>query len=241
MFNSNISQTMEAQATQTPQPNAARLRNMERFIQATGKNQADYQAWASQVGRQMHINSLDRLICAKLGIYTVAHLTKLPTRLPDIFWNEAQLDEYLLEHSQNPLELAKLWRHYKNEASLYVSVESVLAEYLNPFPKNDFEQHGDSNWLPDVAKGWFKQKGVNLDVQVDEINEVAPILVSIDDVIAFVRTWKPGTYKSPAQVMTERIEERFKELTTFKIKDYYAEHLMRSAGYEIPSADEVPF
>jgi len=97
---------MEAQATQTPQPNAARLRNMERFIQATGKNQADYQAWASQVGRQMHINSLDRLICAKLGIYTVAHLAKLSTRLPDIFWNEAQLDEYLLEHSQNPLELA---------------------------------------------------------------------------------------------------------------------------------------
>lgn len=190
----------------------------------------------------MHINTLDRIICAKLDIYTVAHLPQLPTRIPEIMWDEQQIDEHLLEHSENPYELARLWKTYRSEARMYVSVESVLAEYLNPFPKGDFEKNGDANWLPDVAKAWFKKSGVNLDVQVDEINEVASIRITMDEVIAFVRTCKPGTYKSPMQEMLERIEERFKEVTTFRIKDYYAEHLMRSSMLvHSASAEEVPF
>lgn len=217
-------------------------RNRERFIAATGKTEQEYQAWASQVGRQMHINTLDRLICAKLGIYTVAHLAQLPTRLPDVFWDEKQMDEYLLEHSENPLELAKLWQYYRNETRLFISAESVLAEYLNPFPKGDFERWGDPNNLSDVSKSWFKKSAVNLDVQVDEINEVAPIRITIDDVIDFVRKWKPGRYQSPAQEMLERIEERFKEVTTFRIKDYYAEHLIKSSMLiHSPSTEETPF
>ncbi|MEA5257213.1 hypothetical protein VB264_05400 [Arcicella aquatica] len=32
-------------------------KNMERYIQLTGKSEADYNAWATQVGRQMHINT----------------------------------------------------------------------------------------------------------------------------------------------------------------------------------------
>ena len=209
---------------------------------ATGKTSAEYDAWATQVGRQMHINSLDRLICAKFGIYTVAHLAQLPTQVPEIMWDEAQIDEHLLEYSENPLELAKLWRHYHNEARLFVSAESVLAEYLNAFPKADFGRWGDPNCLGDVSKSWFRKSGINLDVQVDEINEVAPIRITIDDIIEFVKKWKPGAYKSPAQEMVERIEERFKELTTFRIKEYYAEHLLRSSMLVQPAfTEEVPF
>ena len=226
------------QASTTPQ----RAKNKERFLTATGKTESDYQAWASQVGRQMHINSLDRLICAKLGIYTVAHLPQLPTVLPEDMWEENQVDEYLIANSVNPFELAKLWRYYHNEARMYVSVDSVLAEYLNPFPKTDFEKMGDANHLPDVAKAWFKKAGTNLDVQVDEINEVAPILVTIDDVLAFVRSHKPGCYQSPAQILVEQIEVRFKDVTTFRIKDYYAEHLLRSSIMTHPALTEtVPF
>lgn len=208
---------------------------------ATGKNEQEYQAWASQVGRQMHINTLDRMICAKLGIYTVAHLPQLPTRIPELMWDEAQIDEHLLAESENPLELAKLWKHYRNEARLFVSVESVLDEYLNPFPKGDFERWGDAHCLDSVNKKWFKKSGTNLDVQVDEINEVAPIKVTLDDIILFVQRWKPGTYQSPAQNMLERIEERFKELTSFRIKDYYADHLLRSSMHTHESTEEVPF
>lgn len=117
MFNSNILSKMEAQT-------ATRARNKERFMTVTGRSEQEYQAWASQVGRQMHVNTLDRIICAKLGIYTVAHLPQLPTRLPELMWDEAQVDEYLLANSENPLELAKLWQYYRNEARMFISVES---------------------------------------------------------------------------------------------------------------------
>ncbi|MCX6216392.1 hypothetical protein [Spirosoma sp.] len=217
-------------------------RNLDRFITATGKTEKEYQQWATQVGKQMHINTLDRIICAKLGIYTVAHLPQLPTCIPELMWDEQQIDEHLLANSENPLELARLWKTYHSEARMYVSVESVLAEYLNPFPKTDFEKNGDANWLPDVSKSWFKKTGINLDVQVDEINEVAPIRITMNDVIAFVRNWKPNAYKSPMQEMLERIEERFKAVTTFRIKEYYAEHLMRSSMLiHSASTEEVPF
>ena len=233
---------MEALTATPVRAGVPATRNRERFMAVTGKTEQEYEAWASQVGRQMHVNTLDRIICAKLGIYTVAHLAQLPTRLPELMWDEAQVDEHLLANSENPLELVKLWKHYRNEARMFVSAETVLAEYLNAFPKEDFEKNGDVNWLPDVAKSWFKKPGVNLDVQVDEINEVAPIRVTMDDVIDYVRKWKPGCFKSSAQEMLERIEERFKEVTTFRIKEYYADHLLRSSMMVHPAlTEEVPF
>lgn len=217
-------------------------RNLERFIATTGKTEKEYYEWASQVGRQMHINNLDRLVCAKLGIYTVAHLPQLITDLPEGLYDEADIDEYLINNSENPLELAKMWCSYRNEARMYVSVESVLAEYLAPIRKEDFERWGDSNHLAEVSKSWFKKTATNLDVQIDEINEVAPIQVTIEAAIEFIKKWKPGTYKSPFQEALGRIEARFKEITTFRIKEYYAEHLIKSSMLvHATQTDEVPF
>lgn len=236
MFNSNILRHMEA-LTAT----ATRPRNRERFMAATGRTAIEYQEWASRVGRQMHINTLDRLICAKLGIYTVAHLAQVPTELPESLFEMRDQDAYLIENSQNPLELARLWKHYRNEVSMFVSVESVLAEYLDQFPRENFERWGDSNKLDQVGKTWFRRSGTPIDVQVQEINEVAPITVSIEDVVDFVATWRIGSYRSPMEQTLRRIEERFREVTTFRIKDYYADHLISMVTYMVPSLNEVPF
>ena len=102
-------------------------RNLERFVAATGKTEREYQAWASEVGRRMHINTLDKMVCAKLGIYTVAHLALIPTPLPAGI-DPDRVDAYLLEHSENPLEIAKLWQ--QTGADAWVSVESVLGTLL---------------------------------------------------------------------------------------------------------------
>lgn len=216
-------------------------RNAERFMTATGKSENEYQAWATEVGRRMHINTLDKMVCAKLGLYTVAHLALIPTPLPAGI-DPDRVDAYLLEHSENPLEIAKLWQQAVADADAWVSVESVLDEHLAPFPKDDFERWGDKNWLPDVSRSWFKKGGRNLDVQVDEINAVAPAQISIDAVIDFVRTHKPNTYQSPALAMRDRLDDRFRELTGFRIKDYYVAHLIRSAYFSQPATIEtVPF
>ncbi|GAB3936961.1 hypothetical protein [Larkinella terrae] len=113
-------------------------RNLDRFLTTTGKSEKEYYEWASEVGRRMHINTLDKMVCAKLGIYTVAHLALMPTPLPpDI--DPERVDEHLFEQSQNPLEIAKLWQQACADADAWVSVESVLDEHLAPFPKEDFE------------------------------------------------------------------------------------------------------
>ena len=76
---------------------------------ATGKSENDYQARATEVGRWMHINTMYKMVCAKLGLYTVAHLVLIPTPLPAGI-DPDRVDAYLLEHSENPLEIAKLWQ-----------------------------------------------------------------------------------------------------------------------------------
>ncbi|OIN61176.1 hypothetical protein [Arsenicibacter rosenii] len=222
------------------QTTTARLRNQERFVQNTGKSEAEYQAWATEVGRRMHINNLDKLVCAKLNIYTVSHLAYLPTPTP-IDLPADEYDKYLADRTENPLELAQLWLKTKPDAQSWVSVQSILADNLRPFPKSDFELHGDPNWLPDVAKSWFRKDGLNLDVQIEEISAMSGRQITLQDAIDFVRAHKPGMYKNPAQLQLEYIEERFKNITTFRIKDYYAEHLLKSCYYVVPTFDEVPF
>lgn len=215
-------------------------RNMERFITATGKTENDYQEWASEVGRRMHINKLDSLVCAKFGIYSVGHLVHLPTELP-LGIPENEVDNYLIENSKNPYELGKLWVKTKTDAQAWTCKESTIANSLSFFPKTDFEKFGDKNHLPDVGRAWFKADGLNLDTQAMEMSENSGFEITVQDLIDFVMKWRPRTYKNPADVKVKQLEGRFKEVTTFGVKDYYVEHLMKMCYFQKPEIDELPF
>ncbi|MDI9870028.1 hypothetical protein [Flectobacillus roseus] len=215
--------------------------NLERYIQNTGKTEAEYKAWATQVGRKMHINTLDKLICATMNIYSVSHLSYLTTEISDLMSQE-QLADYLFEHSQNPLEIAQLWQSAKTEENAWLDKNSVINEYLKPFPKTDFERWGDKNWLADVSKSWFNKEGLNLDVQIQEMNHLYELEITIDDVLEFVRTYRRNTYSSPAAQKVRALESRFKELTSFALKDYYAEHLIKANTFtQTIQTEDVPF
>lgn len=204
-------------------------RNLNRFIEATGKSEADYDKWAKEVGKKMHIGTLDRLVCEKFGVYVISHLSLLPSELPnDIDFNDSA---EIIDNTRNPYELAKMWQDTKANAESWVCKESVLAEKLNVFPKEDFERWGDKNYLSDVSKKWFDKDAIHLDVAVETLNCDSSVKITIEDVIEFVKTYKPNTYKNPMQLMNERIEARFKEVTTFRIKDYYVEHLVKACEY----------
>jgi hypothetical protein len=218
-------------------------RNVDRFIASTGKTENDYNAWASEVGRKMHINKLDALVCAKLGIYTVAHLPYLPTEFPELM-TEKDAVAYLRENSINPYELGKTWLEAQADADAFVSKLSILNEHLRPFPKSDFERHGDVNKIGSVSRSWLKKDGVNLDVQLMEINDMNLYgeWITMEDAIDFVMQFRPGSYQNPAQILVEFIEYRFKEITTFAIKDYYVQHIIRMCEIIQPSDnDDVPF
>ena len=217
-------------------------RNVDRFIAATGKSEKDYYTWASEVGRKMHINKLDALVCAKLDLYTVAHLAYRSTQLPEgISLSEA--DDYLITHSTNPYELAKLWTAARTNAESWVSKESILADHLKAIPKADFETHGDPNHLVDVSRSWFRKDAVNLDVQLMEINDMHLYAewITVQEAIDFIMKYRPGSYKNPSQRILERIEVRFKSVTTFHIKEYYVQHLIRMCELEPIDVNELPF
>ncbi|MFN3378909.1 MAG: hypothetical protein ACK41O_05600 [Runella zeae] len=214
-------------------------RNMDRFMAMTGKSEKEYYEFATEVGRKMHINSLDKLICAKLNVYTVAHLVYVSTELP-FGISENEVDEFLIEHSQNPYELGKLWLNAQAEVDSWICKESIVANSLTCFPKGDFEKWGDPNHLPDVSKSWFNKEGIHLDTQAMEMSENSGFEIEVQDLIDFVMKWRPRTYKSPALLRKKRIEARWKEVTTFSLKDYYVSHLIRMCQFEKPEND-LPF
>ena len=214
--------------TKTPGRSAVSRRNIDRFLEATGKTEKDYYTWATEVGRRMHINKLDGLVCAKLEIYTVAHLVNRPTLIPEGM-PESEVDDFLGIHSENPYELAMLWKKVKGDAESWVSKESILNEWLTGIRKEDFERWGDKNHVADISKKWWSKEGLALDTRLQEINEMCLLMeeITTEDAIDFIRAHRPGGYVNPAQKLVKHIEERFKLVTTFRIKDYYVEHLLK--------------
>lgn len=236
---------MKSQVENVTLAKVTNMKNKERYLLVTGKTESDYEAFATQVGRRMHINSLDKLVCEKFGIYTVGHLNMIVTVLPNEEPWEAYA-KYVLENSENPLEIAELWLRCKADADSWMSRESIIDTFLSPFPKENFEQHGDKNWLSDVSKSWFLKEGLPMDTQIKEMNSVygfeEELQIGFDDVIEFVRTYRRNEYRNPEQVRLKEIEARFKEITTFQIKDYYVEHLIKMCRPSYTFTDEtVPF
>jgi hypothetical protein len=217
-------------------------RNLERFLEATGKTQQDYYTWATEVGRRMHINKLDALVCARLGIYTVAHLVEKPTPMPEDI-GLAELDEHLALYSENPYELATLWMRLQGDAQAWVSKESILNEWLTGIRKEDFEHYGDKNHAGDVSKKWWVKDSVALDAKLHEINDMQLLNEEItpEDAIDFIKAHKPNGYVNPVWKLVAAVESRFKEVTTFRIKDYYVQHLVNMCqGVRVELAD-APF
>ncbi len=216
-------------------------KNMERYIQVTGKSEADYNAWATQVGRQMHINTLDKLICAKMNIYSISHLSYLSTEINE-YMTPDLVDVYLFENSINPLEIGKMWKDAKLDAMAWMDKNSVIDEFLKPFPKADFERWGDKNVLGDVSKSWFSKSGLNLDTQVQEMNTVTGLGIEIEDVIEFVKTYRRNTYVSPPAQKVKALEERWRELTSFAVKEYYIDHIIKANSFQPAiETNDVPF
>lgn len=220
--------------------------NYERFIQKyEGTSEVDYTEFSKRTARKVVISRFDDDICEKFNIYSVSHLAYMQTEVPNDTWiEENEFEKYVLETTNNPYEIARLWLKLKNDAENYIDKESILAEYLVPFPKADFIRWGDSKCLCDVSRSWFKSDAVHLDVKVEELNANpnVPINIEIQDCIDFVRKYRPNSYKNPIQLQKEQLESRFKDLTGFYLKEYYAVHLIKSCEFVTVSVlSQTPF
>jgi hypothetical protein len=206
-----------------------------------GSNNEDYVRFARQTAMKVQVSKMDTEVCKILGLYSVAHLVHTQLEI-EYYIDEFEAEKYIIDHSNNALQLGLLWLKLKADTDAICDKMSVIDAYLSPFPKESFRRFGDVNWLKDVWKGWFSEKGICLDVQAIEIREVGGISVEIDDLISFVMNYKRGEYKSETVKMKEKIEVKWKDLFGFGIRDYYVEHLMKISNYSNVLGDVyVPF
>ncbi|MFD2934597.1 hypothetical protein [Spirosoma flavum] len=76
-----------------------------------------------------------------------------------------------------------------------------------------------------MANSWFHKEGTNLDVQAMEISEQYNGEVTVNDLVNYVRTWKPGKYRTVYRRQLDEIEGRGFDLFGFKLNKRYAESL----------------
>ena len=216
--------------------------NCQRHIEKyEGATEVNYVAFSKLTAQKVAISRMDSELCNRLNIYSVAHLFNFQTELPVELDSENEYHAYLLEKSDNIYEIAKFWKQAKADAESWSCKESIIDKHLPPFPKKCFERWGDKNWLKDVSKKWFNEKATQLDVLVEVISSDSSIEILIDDCIEFVKKYKPNTYKNPKQLEQEMLEKRFKEIAGFNIKDYYADHIIRSNEFCHAERLSVPF
>ena len=206
-----------------------------------GSTNDDYVAFARATARKVHVSRMDQIVCEVLEVYSINHLQFTQTEL-EFYMTEVDAREYELENSTNAYQLGRIWKELRADADAYYSKECVIDEFLSQFPKTSFERFGDSNWLKDVHRGWFSTKGLSLDTQLQEMISSSGLGIEMDDIVEFVKTYKRGEYVSAASKKLKALEEKWRGLFGFNIKEYYVEHLMKVCEFigEIED-NEVPF
>lgn len=210
--------------------------NFERHIKKHGEG-SDYESFAKRTAQKVTISRHDGFLCEKFNVYTIAHLAFVNATVPEHV--DLSNPEQIIDTTTNPYELAKMWKDLEADARNYVSKETVISEKFYGFKKADLERWGDKNW--NISKKWFFEDAIALDVKVEALSEECGMEINIDDVLEFVKSYRPGEYKNPRLQLKEKVEEKFKEVTGFQIKDYYAEHLIKSCEFVKVSIDQYPF
>jgi hypothetical protein len=206
-----------------------------------GSTNEDYVAFARATARKVHVSRMDQIVCEVSKVYAVNHLVHTQAEL-EFYMTEIEEREHLLDVSVNAYQLGLIWKQLKADADGYYSKMCVIDEFLGQFTKASFERFGDVNWSKDVHRGWFSEKALGLDVQLQEMNSSGGFVIKMDDLIDFVKTYRRNEYVSPARKKQRFLEEKWKGLFGFNIRDYYVEHLIKVCEFvEITEDIEVPF
>jgi hypothetical protein len=149
--------------------------------------------------------------------------TKYRTDVPP-FLRQHEEPDYIYENSQNPYEVCKQYLLALRKAE--GTKAAFIAENLCAFPEESFARFGDRNWLTDkIRVNYCKPDGIQIDVAAQEITASTGITTSPQDIVDFVVLYPagPGSYFKQS---VKRWEKLFHQLTTFTMKDYYAQYLI---------------
>ncbi|GAB3886044.1 hypothetical protein [Spirosoma agri] len=204
------------------------------FQKNEGATEAEYANFSSSVGQKIDTSHKHQ----QLLRFAMQFIPL--TVVPD-FFEDHEADDLLRTTSEHPLELSRIYLDLLSEERSDYSKEGAINDCLRPFPKTDFERWGDANWLSDVSNAWFDKEGSPLGTQAMEISEYYNGEVTENDLVEYVRTWKPGKYRTVHKRQLDELEARWLDLFGFKISKRYAESLTGLLDESKPEEIIVPF
>lgn len=204
------------------------------FKRKEGATEAEYAQYSTSVGHKIDTSHKHQ----QLLRFAVQFIPE--TQVPE-FFQAHEVDDLLRTTSVHPVELARIYLSLANEDRNDYSKGGAINDCLRPFPKDDFVRWGDKNWLSDVSNAWFHKEGTPLDVQAMEISEYYSGEVSLDDLVEYVREWKPGKYRTVHKRQLDEVESRWFSLFGFRLNKRYAESLTGLIEETETELTAVPF
>lgn len=148
--------------------------------------------------------------------------------------NEWEAIDKVIQTSQNPREIAENYKMVveMRKADEDTNIEKAIAENLPRLKTTTFDEHGDRNWRKDakqITLNYLGQEGLPLDQAAQRITgsnpafENIPEDVMMNEIIQFIKAHPAGTKSyNPKTEQETALEERFEELTGFKLTEEMA-------------------
>jgi hypothetical protein len=135
-------------------------------------------------------------------------------------------------YSETPVRLLELCKEYLENLMVEESatIESIIAENIKPFPKENFLRFSDKSHLDSISNAYFKKDGTPIDVQAQGLILDFHLQIDekdlIEEIVLFCVSYRINTYISPGKLKMMEIVNEFRSITGFEPKDYYCNHLI---------------
>jgi len=176
--------------------------------------------------------------------FTVGETAPEPS--PDMqFKDENELNQYIVENSQNPNELAKVYAKEEPTTQPLSTAERMIADYgIGKVTNKSFERFGDRNYKGlSMAKTYFNNKeGQGIDQVAKEMSDHYGVEITPQDIADFMVKFPNGEGSALKLVETEvalNAAAKFKELTGLNLNKEIAEKVIEQEFNKLSKAEQL--
>jgi len=156
---------------------------------------------------------------------------------------EEEHDNYLVEHSENPRELAEVYtRQQPREPNVSFKEDTINQYGLGKISYASFRRFGDKNQL-DAVRGWIgkKSKGAgDIDAIAQEFSDMTGVEFTPEDIVNYMMDHRKGEDIGKGHINDIAIKaaDKFKALTGLKLNRDNAERISNYRHGEQPADTE---
>lgn len=176
--------------------------------------------------------------------FTVGERAAEPT--PDMqFRDENELNQYVVENSQNPTELAEIYINQEPTTQPLSTVERMIADYgVGKVTNKSFERFGDRNLKGlSMAKAYFNNEtGQSIDQVAKEMSDHYDVEITPQDIADFMVRFPNGEGTALKLVESEvasNAAAKFKELTGLNLNQEIAQKVIEQQFNKLSKAEQL--